>query len=369
VSGPAARRRVVAYTAADSRGGAEVSLRNLLAALDPAYEVVVMGIDETLCRWVASVRPGTAVELVPPIRSKAGIGAMAAHRKAITRLDPDVFQASLRSMADARWAVLAAVTVRSVATIAVEQLPLAPTERLTIWLKRATSRRLAAHVAVGERAARIVEESVGLSPGSVRTIYNGVPDGPTRAQGDPATRGSARVVVGSLARLDEIKGLDVLLDAVAPLDTVDVVLVGEGPERGALDAQARRLGLGDRLRFEPWSDDARALLPSFDVFVLPSRNEGFPLSILEAMLAGIPVVATDVGSVAEAVVGGRTGLVVAPDDAAGLRAALAELVADPERRAAMGAAGRADALERFTAATMARQYEALYDEVTKRHEK
>ena len=76
---------------------------------------------------------------------------------------------------------------------------------------------------------------------------------------------------------------------------------------------ARELGLRDRVRFEPWSDDARAQLAGLDIFVLPSRNEGFPLSIVEAMLAGRPVIATDVGSVREAV-DEATGIVVPPDD-------------------------------------------------------
>src|SRR5262249_45203606 len=156
------------------------------------------------------------------------------------------------------------------------------------WLKRVTSRRLAGHVAVGERAAREVEEIAGLPSGSVGTIYNGVPDV------QPQVRDSRPFTVGSLARLHAIKGLATLLSAVAGLDGVRVLLVGDGPARPELEAQAAQPELAGRVEFAGWDDRARDRLADLDVFVLPSHNEGFPLSIVEAMLASLPVVATDV---------------------------------------------------------------------------
>ena len=103
------------------------------------------------------------------------------------------------------------------------------------------------------------------------------------------------------------------------------------------------------------------LLDEIDVFVLPSRLEGFPLSILEAMMAGRAVIATDVGSVAEAVLDGATGLVVRAGDADGLRDALGRLATNDEERHRLGAAGRRRALELFTADRMAQRFEQLYD--------
>lgn len=308
-----------------------------------------MGVDADVCRWIAGDRP---VVLVPPVRNKLGVGAFVAHRRAIRRVRPDVFHANLREMADARHALLAAESVRGVRVVAVDQLPLAPTHSLTRWFTRVVAQRVDRRVAVGERAARLVEDALDLAPGRVLTIYNGVPD---VAVADPPATG--RMVVGTFARLDRIKGLDVLLDAVAPLD-VSVVIAGEGPERGALETRA-----GEHVEFVGWRDDTSALLASIDVYVLPSRNEGFPLSIVEAMLAARPVVATAVGSVAEAVIDGRTGFVVRSDDVDALRRAIAALADAPELRRRMGAAGRAHALEHFTDVTMARSFEALYDEV------
>jgi len=354
-----AGRRILLYTETTGRGGAEVSLRNLARSLDPALDVTVMGVDAEICSWIASARPGTPVVLVRPVPNKLSIGRFLALRRHIARVGPDIFHANLRTIGDAGYGLAAALSVRGVKVVAVEQLPLPPTTRLAMWLKRRTSARLAAHVAVGRRVARLVEESARLKPDSVFTIYNGVPDlGP--AAGRPA--GSA-TVIGTFARLDRVKGLDVLLEAAAGLPDANVVVAGEGPERDSLRADARRLGLEGRLQLVPWSDAARDLLGDMDVFVLPSRNEGFPLSIVEAMLAARPVVATDVGSVREAVLDGVSGFVVPPDDVDALRSALRRLLDDAELRVHMGEAGRARALDHFTDTAMARAFEQLYERI------
>jgi glycosyltransferase involved in cell wall biosynthesis len=353
------RRRIVLYTETISRGGAEVSLRNLATALDPALEVSVMGVDAEICEWVASARPGTEVALVPPVTHKFAVAEFLALRRKLTALRPAIFHTNLRELADARHALTAATTVRGILPLAVEQLPLAPRTFTTRRLKRAISKRLAAHVAVGAKVARMVEADIGLPGGSVRTIYNGVPDhGPaaTRDAGGPT-------VFGTLARLDHIKGLDLLLAAVAQLPNAQLVIAGEGPDRDALRTQAQQLGLGERLRLLTWSDHPHKLFDELDVFVLPSRLEGFPLSIIEAMLAGRPVVATDVGSVREAVVDGDTGHVVPPDNVDALRDALSRLLGDAAEQRRLGDAGRARALEHFTADRMARQFEQLYAEL------
>jgi glycosyltransferase involved in cell wall biosynthesis len=155
----------------------------------------------------------------------------------------------------------------------------------------------------------------------------------------------------------------VLFEALAALPDAALVLVGDGPERRWLEALATSPLLEGRVRFTGWHAEPRRHLTTFDVFVLPSRFEGFPLSIVEAMLARLPVVATTVGSVPEAVREGETGLLVPPDDAAALAAALGRLLADPALRSRLGEAGRRLALERFTAAAMARSFERLYEEI------
>jgi glycosyltransferase involved in cell wall biosynthesis len=352
-------RRVLFYTEATSRGGAEISLRNLTAALDPALDVTLMGVDAAMCAWIASARPGMEVALIRPPTHKFSVVRLLALRREIARLRPNIFHANLRTVADARYAVLAALTVPDVEVVVVEHAPLRPSTRLGRWLKRRTSRRLGAQVAVGERTARLIEDGTGLPRGSVVTVHNGVPD---RGAAAPRPE-SDSVVAGTFARLDRDKGIDVLLRAAGPLENVTVVVAGDGPARDPLLAEAGALGMSERARFLPWSETPRALLDEIDVFVLPSRLEGFPLSILEAMMAGRPVIATDVGSVREAVVDETTGLVVPAGDADRLRDSLARLARNAEERMRMGDAGRRRALELFTADRMARGYERLYNDV------
>jgi glycosyltransferase involved in cell wall biosynthesis len=112
-----------------------------------------------------------------------------------------------------------------------------------------------------------------------------------------------------------------------------------------------------------WVSNARARLQGFDVFALPSRYEGLPHAILEAMLAQLPVVASDVGSVGEIVIDGATGILVPPDDASALSEAIARLLEDAELARRLGEAGRELTLERFRPQGMVAAYESLYDEV------
>jgi glycosyltransferase involved in cell wall biosynthesis len=348
------------YTDAPRYAGAEESLGNLLAELPSHYRVTVLGTERAVLDAVARRRAGSEVVVLAPVPRKRHLRAVLAHIRAVGRLRPDVLHANLWTPWSCQYGILAALLTPGVRTVAVEQLPLPSRSASQRWLKARVSRRLSAHVAVGDRAARLIEEMAGLEPNSVRTVYNGVPehvDGPP-----PALR--ERPVIGSLGRLHEQKGYDVLVRALTELPDARAVIVGDGPERPALEARARALGVADRLELVGWRDDARAWLAAFDIFVLPSRYEGFPLSIVEAMLAGTPVVATDVASVPEAVLHRRTGLLVPPDDPAALASAIGELLRDADLGRALASAARERALERFTSAAMAREYMEIYAEIT-----
>src|SRR5205085_9075289 len=126
---------------------------------------------------------------------------------------------------------------------------------------------------------------------SVRTIHHGVPDLPLT----PVPPPSSGFVVGSIGRLDRQKGLDVFVDALRSIPDAFALLVGDGPEREDLVRRADASGLADRLQITGWREDARDFLTALDVFVLPSRFEGFPQAVVEAMLAERPVVASNVG--------------------------------------------------------------------------
>jgi glycosyltransferase involved in cell wall biosynthesis len=157
-----------------------------------------------------------------------------------------------------------------------------------------------------------------------------------------------------------MKGHDILLRAVAQLDGLRVVILGEGGQRTDLEKLADELGVSDRVQLPGWVDNPRAYLPQFDIFAMPSRSEGFPLAIVEAMLAARPVVATRVGSVAEAVTDGETGLLINKDDVEGLTAALRRLRDDPALRIRLGQRGREVAQRHFTVKQMVNSYERLW---------
>jgi glycosyltransferase involved in cell wall biosynthesis len=355
---------LVVYTDASEIGGAEISLGNLLAALGTDVDVTVLATDARVGAAVAARRPGTALELVPPVRDKLDLRPILAHLKAMRRLRPDVFHANLRTPYSCQYGLLAAIVTRGVRVVAVEHLPLASDSGVRRRLKRLTSSRLAAHVAVGDATARFVEQDAGLPPGSIQTIRNGVPAPRARAGvGSGSGSGSGSPTIGSVGRLDSQKGFDVLVAALAQLPEVHCVLIGDGPERDAILAAAQRHGVGDRLTLTGRLDDPADRVAELDVFVLPSRFEGFPLVVLEAMLAGVPVVATDVGAVREAVDDGATGLLVGPEDAAGLARAIRRMLDEPGLRARVAEAALARARMEFTADVMASRFVELYRRV------
>jgi colanic acid/amylovoran biosynthesis glycosyltransferase len=181
----------------------------------------------------------------------------------------------------------------------------------------------------------------------------------------PARRG---VREGSLhilcvGRLVPGKGQSLLIEALTRLPGADVTLVGEGPERTALERLAHEAGVGERVRFAGavGQDTLPALYERAEVFCLPTFAEGLPVVVMEAMAAGLPVVSTRVMGVPELVDDGVTGLLVAPGRADELGAALARLAADPALRARMGDAGRARVTREFDLGAAAARLAELFE--------
>jgi glycosyltransferase involved in cell wall biosynthesis len=239
-------------------------------------------------------------------------------------------------------------------------------ERLLGFITRAV-------ICDGEDVRRQLIEEQGLSPRNVVTIYNGVD---TRlygqAQGSRAAlRSSAGLpqdarVVGTVARLEPVKDQSTLLRAFTQVAAAEpsarLCLIGDGSQRAALEAQAAAPELAGRVVFLGRRADVASLLPLFDVFALSSTSEGLPLTILEAMAAGLPVVSTAVGAIPEVIVqgAGETGLLCPPADPARLGAALLALVRDVPRARAMGQAGQRRARALFDLREMTRRYEDLW---------
>jgi glycosyltransferase involved in cell wall biosynthesis len=191
-----------------------------------------------------------------------------------------------------------------------------------------------------------------------------IPNAMTVARSHPRERGD-RFVVGTAALLEPRKGIDVLIDACAMVDDgLRLEVFGDGSLAGELPAQAARAGLD--AHFHGHVEDAAARFGELDLFVLPSWAENFPMAILEAMAWALPVVATTVGGVPEAVVDGETGLLVEAGDRRGLAAAIEALARDPARAEQLGSAGAARIASEFDSATVARRMVGLYEELVSR---
>jgi len=227
-------------------------------------------------------------------------------------------------------------------------------------------------IAVCEGARQAEIERTGVLPDKVVTVYNGVdlpfvvPDPQAvarmrRAFGVP-TQG---LLVGTVGRLHPQKGFASLLAAVARvrerLPAIRLLLVGDGALRRDLVARAEALGLAEVVTFAGSRGDVPEILAALDLFVLPSLWEGLPNAVLEAMAAGLPVVATAAGGTPELVVDGETGLLVPPGDVTALAEAIERLLRDAGLRRKMGEAGRKRVEGHFTIEQTVAQTVALYE--------
>jgi glycosyltransferase involved in cell wall biosynthesis len=222
-------------------------------------------------------------------------------------------------------------------------------------------------VAVCDATARRFAAEADIPPERFTVLHTGIdtrrfhpaPERNRRLQ--PFTR----VVLGCVARLGQRKGHEQLIKAFAGAAAqsqidLELRLVGDGPCRASLQTLARELGVEATVRFMGECNDVPEQLVQLDFFVLASHQEGRPTSIMEAMAAGLPVVATRVGGVEDLVIDGQSGILVDPDDAAGLTRAILALANDVDCRQAFGETGRKLAADRFSLANMVEAYHAFY---------
>jgi glycosyltransferase involved in cell wall biosynthesis len=240
--------------------------------------------------------------------------------------------------------------------------------RVYLWLDRWTNWLVATNVCVSQAVADFSIAEGGLSRRKIVVIHNGV-DVARFAGARPAELSALGIPERSrtlltIGRLDRQKGLLDLIEAAGVVvqkhPDAHFLLVGEGPERAALERAVRERGLAARVHFAGWRADVPELLSAGCALVLTSHWEGLPNVILEAMAAGMPVVASRVEGTAELVIDGQTGRLVPSRSPELLAAALEALLNDSQGAAAMGRAGRERAAAEFTWEATVARYDALY---------
>ncbi|HEX8553652.1 MAG TPA: glycosyltransferase [Sphingomonas sp.] len=205
-------------------------------------------------------------------------------------------------------------------------------------------------------------------PARVRRIANGIATWAYHRDPEPKvlpgfSRRAGEVVIGAVAGLREVKDLPALVRAVGGVSgRIRLVIVGEGPERQAIRNAAQLMGLGDRLVMPGFVDRPWRYMRHFDIVALSSRSEQFPISVVEAMAAGLPVAAPAVGDIKAMVAPENQSYIAGYGSEVQLRDAIQAFVADPALRASVGAANLARARLAFDEAAMIQSYAALYEE-------
>ena len=238
------------------------------------------------------------------------------------------------------------------------------------WALRWAMKRSQGIVAVSHATRDRLREVLGFGEGDIEVIWNGVPE-PQQADGSRmreelglSPRDVLAVAVGNLY---PVKGHIFLAQALSairrasPELPIHVVVAGRGDERGHIEAYLEEQKLGGHFRLLGFRDDVPSLLAAADIYVMPSLSEGLPLALVEAMLAGKPIIASRVGGIPEVLSDGHNGLLVGAGNAGELATALSRLAADRALRLDLGRHAREVAEENLTVARMTDRYLALYD--------
>lgn len=301
----------------------------------------------------AAAQSGTEVRRFRAPRGKADVLRLAALVRQLARTRPDVIHVNMATAANNRHALAVAVRLRSGVVPVVHSLVPVTSRPQQRHLNR-TWRRVPVSVSTSQAVAAQLVSDIGLDPDRLRVIRPGVP---VRAPGLPRPPDEPLHVV-SVGRLSREKGHDVLVAALRRLleggARVRATLVGDGPERAALE----RAAAGLPIAFTGHVSDVNAVLDTADVFCLPSRNEAIGMALLEAMMAGIACVASDVGDVATL----APDIAVVPaGDVAALADALSALARSPADREALGAAAHRRASADFDVDSMTAGLVSVYE--------
>lgn len=354
-------------------GGAEVLAARLARALAPQYRFVFACLDELGTLGEELRGEGFSVEVLHR-RPGVDFGSMRAlrrlwRREGVSLVHAHQYTPFFYALAARQWR-------RFPPVLFTEHGRWFPDFRRPkrMLFNRLMLRRADRVVGVGEAVRRALVANEGIPAGRVQVIYNGVDGAAFNGQMDerPTVRRELgldedQFAVIQVARLDHLKDHGTALRAIERVvgrcRRVRLLLVGEGPERDAIETEIGRRRLEPYVRLLGLRSDVARLLKAADVFLLTSISEGIPVTVIEAMAAGLPVVSTDVGGVGEVVQHGATGLLAPSGNDAALADAILELAGAPALRQALGKRARSRAHDTFSQQRMHDAYRQCYDEM------
>lgn len=363
---------VAHYIDAEIFGGCEEVVLTLLAGLDRQRwkPVLFHHGGKGISRLIQETdRLDIPSRVVPRLSRKHLLQSVRQFTATLRDVRPAIFHAHLNWPLACRAAVTAARLSGVPSVVATSHLYSSLDGVRFAWLKqRVQAASIDRYLAVSAEVKNRLCGDLRVAQSKVQVVRNGIRMTSERAAPNAALRveltgSSDRPIVFTPARLHTQKGHRYLLEAATLVPDACFVLAGDGPERSALEQQARELGIHERVRFLGQRQDVPQLLSLCDLFVLPSLYEGLPLSVLEAMAAGKPIVATRIGGTDEAIADGATGLLVAPGKPDELASAIRTLLADRPLAARLASAAFAHARQEFSADLMVRNVSAVYDEL------
>jgi glycosyltransferase involved in cell wall biosynthesis len=359
------QRRIGLVIGALGFGGAEGQLYELARALHGRERIFVYCLSDRTEPYGPMLEKLGVMLRVLPARANFDVLRVLALARAIRSDRLDVVHAFLY-IATA-YAYLALLIVPRVALVSSARNCKPEPHPLRRAIMRRAFRRSRAVICNSREMARFAVDYYQAPPERVRVVYNGVDHERFAIRRKASDRAGAAPIVGTVGRVEKQKNLDVFLDAAACLREAApgarFEIVGDGSERPRLQTRAESMRMVDAVRFRGNSDDVAGFLGELDQFWLTSDWEGTPNVVLEAMAAGVPVIATKVGGTAEIVEHGRTGILVERGDARAICAAALDLVRDAGKAREVGERARAAVRERFSLERMAADTAAVYDSV------
>ncbi|MFI5323867.1 MAG: glycosyltransferase [Thermodesulfobacteriota bacterium] len=365
---------VVYYTNSDNFGGAEQVLLTVLSKLDRNSwrPILAYHRGQGISSFIAAVESLDVDTIsMPEIQGFTDIKNILKFAKQLRTIRPTIFHANLNWPLSCTYGIIAAYLAGVKTIIATQHLYSYMNSQRIQLEQKIISYFVDNFIAVSIDVARRLRDVIN-TPDKIQVVHNGI-----ILENYSSIRDNIHAndiygplkenrrefpIVLTIARLDKQKGHKFLLKAARDVPSTLFVFVGDGPERENLENEALELGLNDRVIFLGRRNDISALLDGCDLFVLPSLFEGLPLSIMEAMAAGKPVIASDIGGIDELIINGNTGYLTPPGDPQALATAINMLLSTPRLSQKIAAAGQALVFKEFSADQMLKGITDIYND-------